>query len=218
MTLNSRGILNRLFATPFRNSVSARVASVTILIGFFGGNSGTGTLLRALLKSCSNLFLFGPGITPPRYARTHVVRELRLPLLTFILRLCYDYIMPDKEITRPSIEREKLWKYLPHAISRIVEAIDSPNEKIALGAARYIADQCIGKPTSTGDDGEDKFSLGAAAMVKALTTAKAELAAAPETQEPIIEGTVRILGSPVPETPTNGLLNSDDAMAEIDAF
>ena len=41
-------------------------------------------------------------------------------------------------ITKPKLEREKLWQYLPKAVARIILAIDSPNEKIAVGAARSV--------------------------------------------------------------------------------
>ncbi len=120
-------------------------------------------------------------------------------------------------ISKPKLEREKLWRYLPHAIERIVSAIDSPNEKIALGAARYIVDQCIGK--SMPNEAENAQAAAATAFAKALQEAQEAAASQEAIQSPIIDGVVRILGNPTPEEPlAEGILNSESALGEIDDF
>lgn len=128
--------------------------------------------------------------------------------------------MPEKNelatVSKPTIERQKLWQYLPKAINRIVLAIDSDNEKIALGAARYLVDQCIGKPGSI--ISEEDASAAGTAFAKALREAQDEAATRPAIQEPIVEGQVRILGNPIPEEPVEGILISESALSEIDGF
>ena len=119
-------------------------------------------------------------------------------------------------VSRPQIERQKLFQYLPHAVERIVKAMDSENEKISLGAARWIAEQCIGKPGNNISE-DDAHAFGAG-FAKALREAHEEAASRPAIEEPTLEGQVRILGNPIPETSTEGILNSDSALAEIDGF
>ncbi len=120
-------------------------------------------------------------------------------------------------ISKPKLEREKLWRYLPQAIERIISAIDSPNEKIALGAARYVVDQCIGK--SMPNEAENAQAAAAAAFAKALQEAKDAVDAQEAIQAPTLDGVVRILGSPIPEEPiVAGILNSESALGEIDDF
>ncbi len=120
-------------------------------------------------------------------------------------------------ISKPKIEREKLWKYLPQAIERIVLAISSPNEKIAVGAARYIVDQCIGK--SMPNESEDATAAAATAFAKALQEAQIAATAQEAIQAPIVDGFVRVLGNAIPEEPqSDGILNSESALAEIDDF
>ena len=58
-------------------------------------------------------------------------------------------------------DRAKLHKYLPQAIDRMAEAIQSENERIALGAARFVIEQCIGKAPQFMD--EETKAKGAAA-------------------------------------------------------
>lgn len=128
--------------------------------------------------------------------------------------------MPEKNelanISRPQIEKQKLFQYLPRATERIVAAMESLDEKIALGAARWIAEQCIGKPGANISD-TDAHAVGAA-FAQALREAHEEAATRPAIEEPTIEGQVRILGNPNSESPTEGILNTDDALAEIDDF
>ncbi len=120
-------------------------------------------------------------------------------------------------ISKPKLEREKLWTYLPKAIERIILAIDSPNEKIAVGAARYIVDQCIGK--SMPNESENATAAAATAFAKALQEAHEATAAQEAIQAPAIDGFVRVLGNPIPEEPlSDGILNSESALAEIDEF
>ncbi len=119
-------------------------------------------------------------------------------------------------VSRPQIERQKLFQYLPKAVDRIVKAMDSEDEKIALGAARWIAEQCIGKPGNNISE-DDAHAFGAG-FAKALREAHEEAASRPAIEEPIFEGQVRILGNPISETSTEGLLFSESALAEIDDF
>ncbi len=119
-------------------------------------------------------------------------------------------------VSRPQIERQKLFQYLPKSLDRIVLAIDSEDEKIALGAAKWIAEQCIGKPGNV--ISEDDAKAAGTAFAHALREAHEEAAQKPAVEGPILDGQVRILGNPIPEEPAIGLLNSESALAEIDDF
>lgn len=122
----------------------------------------------------------------------------------------------DQDATSPTaIERRKLFRYLPRAIERMGEAMESENEKIALGAAKFIIEQCVGKAIQRimGDNasGGEAAKQFAAAFKKAMDDQRVE-----EVQAPVIEGGVRILGNPVEEDITGGVLNSDDAEDDFD--
>ncbi len=119
-------------------------------------------------------------------------------------------------VNRPQIEKQKLFQYLPTAINRIVLAMDSGDEKIALGASRWIAEQCIGKPGAV--ISEDDAAAAGTAFAKAMREAHDLAASKPEIEAPTIEGEVRILGAVQPESSPDGILTSDAALAGIDEF
>ncbi len=124
-------------------------------------------------------------------------------------------LVPRDATSPTAIERRKLFKYLPRAVERMGEAMESDNEKIALGASKFIIEQCVGKAIQRimGDDigGGEAAKQFAAAFKKAMDDNRAE-----EIQEPILEGGVRILGNPIEEDITGGVLNSDDAQDDFD--
>lgn len=114
-----------------------------------------------------------------------------------------------------AVERKKMWRYLPRAIERMGEAIESDNEKIAVGASKFIIEQCLGKAVQR-IVGEELAGGEAAKALAAAMKLAMEEKAAQEIQAPIIEGGVRILGNPVDEDTTVGILNSDSAQDEMD--
>lgn len=125
-------------------------------------------------------------------------------------------IVPISDATSPvAIERKKIWKYLPRAVERMGEAMESSNEKIAVGASKFIIEQCLGRAIQRilGDTGDSSGVAKdfAEAFQRAIDEKKTS-----QIQEPIIEGGVRILGNPIDESPTGGVLNSTDAEDEID--
>jgi hypothetical protein len=92
----------------------------------------------------------------------------------------------------------ELTKIMPKAIRVLTAALDSVDEKLAVGAARYIIDQVMGKPTqNVNDPGALAAGAGAAMLAQVLqqhlmsqpAPARLEL---PEGVE-IVEGAVHIL-------------------------
>lgn len=96
--------------------------------------------------------------------------------------------------TMPNEARKSdLLKLLPKSVSVLKESLESENEIIRVGTARYIIDQVIGKPTQRVEG--DAQALGestAAAFIQALRRHAIESAPAPDNFE-VVEGTVHIL-------------------------
>lgn len=126
-------------------------------------------------------------------------------VLTVTRSNCYDYNMNEGD-------RAKLRKYLPEALDKMSEAIHSPNERIAVGAARFVIEQCIGKAPQFMD--EETKAKGAAELAAALQDALAAGREQTAIEAPIIDGTVRILGA-VPEDDESAGL-SQQALDELD--
>lgn len=99
----------------------------------------------------------------------------------------------NNSITRRQIED----RYLPRALNRIAEAMESDDEKLAFAAARWVAEMVLGKPRqelAAGTAGAELAAQFAQALRDALMERENAL---PPPEAPVIEGGVRILGSPV---------------------
>lgn len=99
-----------------------------------------------------------------------------------------------------------LLKLLPKSVQVLKDSLESENEVVRVGVARYIVDQVVGKPTQRVEG--DPEALGestAAAFIQALRRHTIESAPAPDNFE-VVEGAVHILPpgekfSDFPETP-----------------
>ena len=111
-------------------------------------------------------------------------------------------------ISRRKIERD----YLPKSIRKIAELMDSDNERLAFAAARWIAEQVLGKARQPLDI-EHKDSELALALAEALRSLAPGLV--DEMRPPIppplelAEGEVKILGQVI-EGEVIQVLDDDD--------
>lgn len=109
----------------------------------------------------------------------------------------------------------KLEALVPKSIDRLKAALDSDNEKLAVGAARYILDQVMGKPVVQAPESEGPaLAAGTAAAILAATLRDQLSAPASTPQLPIVDGTVHILGDGATE---RGALSTSAAAEDFDA-
>lgn len=76
---------------------------------------------------------------------------------------------PNALVQRKKMEND----YLPKALERIYRAIASTNDRIALDAAKWIAEMCLGKPRQP-QDGDGGESEGVARILAETLRALAE--------------------------------------------
>ena len=107
--------------------------------------------------------------------------------------------IPETALVPPD-HRKLLEEHLDKALRKIIGAIDSTNDKIALAAAKWVAEMVLGKPNQAIQVNDSGKEL-AVALVQALREAMAQSRSIPPPAR-IIEGSVRVLG--VPETITPG--------------
>lgn len=114
-------------------------------------------------------------------------------------------------ISEPLDHRKYLEEHLEGALKRIVDCIDSPSDKLALAAARWVAEMVLGRPNQAIQVEHGSKEL-AVELVKALREAFIQVRLERPPEPHIIEGKVRVLGLP-PGAPAT-TLSSETVSAE----